>query len=277
MMDTSIDLTHPDLVGNLDTHLGINCQTSGGAQDGLAIAAAVADNDQGVIGVASEARLVPMKVMSDSGTGEWSHLVCTDTLAGGWYTVEAIATDTSGRTAVDSVSVSIGTNLQGDCVGTYGADGYILAGWQGTSDLAALPSGVTHTLEQGSRHSWTASTTDLRALETADESERRAAAWYHASQLRARLTFETAYVGALHLYAFDWDSTERRQTVTVDDERGPRSVELSTAFDAGAWLHVDIDVAAVTYRRSPIRRVAIASQCWQMASHDGSGTVRGAH
>ena len=30
----------------------------------------------------------------------------------------------------------------------------------------------------------------------------------------------------------------------VDDGRGPRSVELTTAFDSGAWIHVDIDVTA---------------------------------
>ncbi len=47
-------------------------------------------------------------------------------------------------------------------------------------------------------------------------------------QVRVRLDFTfTAYSGTLHLYAVDWDSTARRENVTVDDGRGPRTVSLA--------------------------------------------------
>src|SRR6185312_15811924 len=109
--------------------------------------------------------------------------------------------------------------VQGDWVGNYGANGYVLGGWQGTSgDLSGLPSGISYTLLQGARvGGWPSPTADVRALESPTESERRARTWYDASQIRVRLNFATAYSGTLHLYAVDWDSTTRRETITVDE------------------------------------------------------------
>src|SRR5206468_2214317 len=83
-----------------------------------------------------------------------------------------------------------------------------------------------------------------QALESPDESQRRAATWTHATQLRLHLTFNQLYSGTLHIYALDWDSVDRRETVTVDDGTGPQSVILSTAFNNGAWLHFPISVPA---------------------------------
>jgi hypothetical protein len=136
--------------------------------------------------------------------------------------------------------------VQGDWVGNYGTDGYVLGGWNGTSgDLSGLPAGITYTLEQGSRAAtWPALTTDVRALESPSQAERRARTWYHAVQVRVRLDFTSAYSGTLHLYALDWDSNARRQDVTVDDGAGPRTVNLTAPFNPGAWLHFPITVPA---------------------------------
>jgi len=83
ILDTGVDLDHPDLVANLDTSLGLNCMTGGPPQDGhghgthvAGIAAAVTGNNLGVIGVAPAARIVPFKVLDDTGEGEWSNLIC---------------------------------------------------------------------------------------------------------------------------------------------------------------------------------------------------------
>jgi hypothetical protein len=134
--------------------------------------------------------------------------------------------------------------VQGDWVGTYGVDGYALASWNGTtatSDLVVLPS-ATLTLEQGFRYRWSASTTDVRALESPSQAERRAATWAGNSQLRLRLDFSAAYSGTLHVYVLDWDSTSRRQTVTVTDGTTTRVVPMTTAYNSGAWLHFPISV-----------------------------------
>jgi hypothetical protein len=119
----------------------------------------------------------------------------------------------------------------------------VLAAWEGGSDLVSFPF-ATVNVNQGSRHRWTSSTTEDRALEAPDESGRRAAAYYHSSQIRVTLDFTADYTGELHLYAVDWDSTNRRQTVTVDDGSGPQTVNIDTSFQDGAWMHFPVSVLA---------------------------------
>ena len=132
---------------------------------------------------------------------------------------------------------------QGDWVGNYGADGYALLAWNKSTDVVALPT-ATLTLDQGSRYSWSAGTGEIRALENATQTQRRATQWFHGSSLRMHLSFTSAYSGVLRLYAVDWDGSTRRQVVYVDDGSGPRSVNLNTSFHDGAWMSFPINVAA---------------------------------
>ena len=132
---------------------------------------------------------------------------------------------------------------QGSWVGTYGADGYALLGWTGSSDLVSLPHSSL-VLDQGNRFQWISGTTASRALQSPDATSRNAACWYDANQLRLHLTFSTAYSGNLHLYAMDWDTTNRRETVSVNDGSGPRTANLSADFWQGAWVNAPINVAA---------------------------------
>jgi hypothetical protein len=48
----------------------------------------------------------------------------------------------------------------------------------------------------------------------------------------------------LHLYAIDWDSTDRRESITVNDGSGPHTVNITTDFSQGAWTSVPVTVAA---------------------------------
>jgi subtilisin family serine protease len=132
---------------------------------------------------------------------------------------------------------------QGDWVGAFGADGYALLAWNKTSDVIVLPNAAL-TLDQGRRYRWAATTTSVRALESATQTERRAAQWLHNSSLRLHLTFTTAYSGTLRLYAVDWDGSSRRQTVYVDDGSGVQTVSMASSFHDGAWLAFEINVAA---------------------------------
>ena len=61
----------------------------------------------------------------------------------------------------------------------------------------------------------------MQALQSPDTSTRRACAIYDANQVRLHLTFPAAYSGNLHIYVLDWDSTARRETVTINDGSGP--------------------------------------------------------
>ena len=111
---------------------------------------------------------------------------------------------------------------QGTWTASYGAGGYALGAWNGSSDLVALPTGAKLVVEQAGRTRWSSSTTNVRALQGPGGAGRRAAAWTHAGELRLRIDFAAAWSGDLHLYALDWDNRGRRQTVTVDDGSGPR-------------------------------------------------------
>ena len=132
---------------------------------------------------------------------------------------------------------------QGNWVGTYGADGYALLGWNGSSDLVSLPQSSL-VLDQGARCQWSAATTAVQALQSPDASTRRAACFFDFSQIRLHLVFPAAYSGTLHLYALDWDSTSRRETITINDGSAPQTANISTAFNQGAWVNAPINVPA---------------------------------
>jgi hypothetical protein len=133
---------------------------------------------------------------------------------------------------------------QGCWVGSYGSSGYDLAGWDGSSDVSDLSADTAYgpalTLLQGSRYVWAPSTEDPRALESPDHSTRDAATYYDANEIKLRLAFAHAYSGNLHLYALDWDSHARRETITV----AGKTVALSSDFSQGAWVTFPISVAA---------------------------------
>ena len=128
---------------------------------------------------------------------------------------------------------------QGTWSGTYGSAGYALAGWNGESDLSELPK-ATLTVEQASRYTWAASTSDVRALQSPDKSTRNASTYYDPNEVKLKLTFNEAYSGTLRLYAVDWDSAGRREVISVNGQ----STVLSSDFSQGAWVSVPVSVAA---------------------------------
>ena len=164
----------------------------------------------------------------------------------GDHALTARATATTGQFGCQTNAITVGAKVQGDWVGTYGADGYALGAWSGTSatsDLVALPN-ATLTLEQGNRYLWANPTSDVRALESPDQSHRRSGAWFLDGQLKLRLDFSAAYTGTLHLYVLDWDTASRRQNVTVTDGTTSKTIALTSSYYSGAWLHYPIDVPA---------------------------------
>ncbi|MEU7527223.1 S8 family peptidase [Saccharothrix sp. NPDC042600] len=80
VIDTGIDLDHPDL--NVHTAGAKNCSTGQSADDGNGHGTHVAgtigalDNEVGVVGVAPGARVWPVRVLSNSGSGTWSDVIC---------------------------------------------------------------------------------------------------------------------------------------------------------------------------------------------------------
>jgi hypothetical protein len=130
---------------------------------------------------------------------------------------------------------------QGSWVGTYGVSGYDLADWNGGGiDSSVMPSGVSTTLAQGSRYVWATGTTDVRALANAAGTSRTAATYYDPNQIDVQLKFTSAYSGNLELYAVDWDSLGRQESITVAGE-----TSILTNFSLGDWLtFTNVSVAA---------------------------------
>jgi subtilisin family serine protease len=80
VIDTGIDLDHPDL--NVYTAGAKNCSTGNSADDGNGHGSHVSgtigalDNASGVVGVAPGARLWPVRVLNNAGSGSWSSVIC---------------------------------------------------------------------------------------------------------------------------------------------------------------------------------------------------------
>jgi lantibiotic leader peptide-processing serine protease len=85
VLDTGFDLTHPDLVPNINFALSMNFVEGESLQYGLpdpfshgshvAGTIAAAQNDFGIIGVAPDAELVLVKVLGDAGSGSFADVI----------------------------------------------------------------------------------------------------------------------------------------------------------------------------------------------------------
>jgi len=80
VIDTGIDLTHPDLKAKILG--GKNCSTGRSYTDGnghgthVAGTIAAGNNDVGVVGVAPGAFLWSVRVLNNAGSGSWSSVIC---------------------------------------------------------------------------------------------------------------------------------------------------------------------------------------------------------
>jgi len=161
----------------------------------------------------------------------------------GWTSVPTASSTYVPTTPWPTAPAPVQQEPQGSWFGKVGSAGYLLGAWDGTQDVSDLPN-VTSTLEKGSRYEWTANTSDVRALQGPEGSARNAATYYDPNEIKLKLGFTTAYSGSLHLYAVDWDSTARRESITVNDGSGPRTVLLNAEFHNGAWVSLPVSVAA---------------------------------
>jgi len=139
VIDTGIDLDHPDL--NVHTDGARNCSPGRDADDGNGHGTHVAgtvgalDNTAGVVGMAPGARVWPVRVLDDRGSGSWSTVIC------------GIDHVTANADAIEVANMSLGGpgSDDGDC-GDTDNDAMHQA------ICAAVAAGVTFVVAAGNDH-----------------------------------------------------------------------------------------------------------------------------
>lgn len=81
VIDTGIDLTHPDLQANIVANYSCikgkkTANDDNGHGSHVAGTIAALNNSTGVVGVAPEAKLIAVKVLNSAGSGTWSSVIC---------------------------------------------------------------------------------------------------------------------------------------------------------------------------------------------------------
>jgi hypothetical protein len=128
----------------------------------------------------------------------------------------------------------------------YGADGYAVAG-----NGQTLPGYASFAVQNQEDFTWTNNTTDTRALQTADGSNRIAAVWYNTSGFSFDVNFADGNAHQFALYALDWDATGRAETVQIVDATSQTvlDTESISSFTNGVYLvwniagHVQVNIS----------------------------------
>jgi Subtilase family len=140
------------------------------------------------------------------------------------------------------------TTTQGNWKSKYGAEGYSVVG-----DSTVNPAYVTPA-SSGSQYIWSASTTDVRALQKSSGTDRIAATWYGQPSFTIDLNFTDQNSHRVAIYAIDYDSYgPRMQTVDVlDSSNNVLDTHTLSSFVAGQYLvwnvtgHVKIRATGLT-------------------------------
>ena len=142
-----------------------------------------------------------------------------------------IGSGTSTPTATASF-VKKDTTTQGSWEGTYGAQGYDFVGVP-----PSLPSYATVTTSGATPFTWVGSTSDPRALQVPDSSNRIAAAWYSKTSFTVAVDLTDGLAHNLELYFDDWDDAGRAETVQISTASGTvLDTETISSFAQGVYL-----------------------------------------
>ncbi|HUS35902.1 MAG TPA: chitobiase/beta-hexosaminidase C-terminal domain-containing protein [Verrucomicrobiae bacterium] len=204
-----------------------------------------------------------------AGTTYIYRLRATTTSGAVVYSNEAGATTSSAPTGGTATATFVGSDstTRGSWKGVYGADGYSVF-----QDSAAAPSYVRVTPVNKADWTWVYSTTDTRALQRANNSDRLAACWYSSGTYSIDLAFTDGVKHRTSLYMVDWDSAGRSQSVQVVD--GDTGAVLHTqtvsGFSGGIYLTWDLG-GHVKINLSPNNVNAVASGIF----FGGGGTSTG--
>jgi hypothetical protein len=145
------------------------------------------------------------------------------------------------------------TTTEGKWVGVYGSDGYTMA-----AGPQSLPAYATFSFVGGYTWIWAATSTDSRALVSG--STGLAACWYSATTFTLDVNLTDGNTHQVALYAVNWDSQARSETITITDavSGAVLSTETIPPFSDGVWLVWNISgsvIFTVTNNNSSVNAV----------------------
>ncbi|MFC9331568.1 NEW3 domain-containing protein [Kitasatospora sp. NPDC057015] len=130
--------------------------------------------------------------------------------------------------AATATARQVNTTVQGNWKGTFGSSGYSVYG-----DSAQAAPGVQLTTVAGTAYTWDANPTPVRATQRGGTG-RIAGSLYNNSAVKLRVNITDGSSKRVTLYLLDWDSTTRRETLTVTDTA--TGAVLDT-FDPGSFAN----------------------------------------
>ncbi|MGA3293854.1 MAG: hypothetical protein ABSE45_07720 [Candidatus Acidiferrales bacterium] len=180
------------------------------------------------------------------------------TIASNQAPVTVTATSAVGPAGNATVNLSSGavanfvhldTTTQGNWHGVYGADGYSVA-----QDSQSLPSYATFTSQNYLNWIWASNPADQRALQTGNNTGRIAATWYNYVPFSMDVNFTDTNTHQFSMYAVDWDSQGRTETIQILDATSNAVLNTQTisSFTGGVYLvwnisgHVTIAITSNT-------------------------------
>lgn len=147
-----------------------------------------------------------------SPTATTTYVVTATNSAGQSTTANTTVTVASAPATPAAVTfVGIDAATRGNWRGVYGAGGYSLA-----PSTSTMPSTAPLSVD-GPSYTWTASTTEPRALQLPTGSARIAAAWYSTQSFTMTLNITDGQPRRIAVYALDWDRQLRAQRFEIVD------------------------------------------------------------
>ncbi|HEU4765786.1 MAG TPA: Ig-like domain-containing protein, partial [Pyrinomonadaceae bacterium] len=133
--------------------------------------------------------------------------------------------------------VKVDTTTKGSWKSVYGGDGYNTIG-----DVIKYPNFVQVNVTGSNSSTWSASTSDMRALQKTNTTDRVAARWDSNSFFTMDLNFTDGQSHRVAIYCLDWDGNNRQQRVDVVDWATNTLIESRSIsqFNGGQYLVWDI-------------------------------------
>ncbi len=168
-----------------------------------------------------------------------SVVIVVSNVSGASAVISGVFLDSASNLSIGSASAStaslVGSNpaTEGNWVGVYGEAGYDVIG-----NTASLPSSASVRPIGASSFTWTASTTDPRALEDANGTGRVAACWYASTSFTVDLDLGSSQAYDLELYFLDWDNKGREEQVQISAASSGSVLDTETvsSFLSGVYL-----------------------------------------